>query len=632
MIRRYLPEIDTLRAIAVTLVVLFHAYPKLVPDGFLGVDIFFVISGYVISRAYLFPILERRASLADFYSARFRRLAPALFLMVGVTTVAAFILLMPRDLMNFARSLIAQPFYVQNIYYWNEGDYFALPLQKPLLHTWSLAVEEQFYLVFGGLFLLAGGRRQLFWGLLIGAPCLSLLFYFAFETTGLSPRTAFYLLPGRLWQLGLGILAFCIVRKYREGPDQARSRPWLSILAVGLICLVPLIPTGKMKLAATAQTLIACGATAWALALFELNTGHFALLRLRAVRYIGKISYPLYLWHWPPLSLAATVLDRPLNAFESTLAMILAVGLASLTYHLVEMPIRSRQVIANRRALFRAFCTVSIATLAVGVTILATHGATFRYPERVAVLFTAEQDRVSGRCPLLDPILQPTARLCLVNTAKPSPGILVLGDSHADQYRDVLASMGDAYGVPVFYARAARNLIGQFGPGKWSSLGELKSILDEAKARDITTIISLSSWTPTPREDIAQFERNTAEILSAGFHISFVERTPLGKAFDPSHRAKVALEDRTASTTTFPQSEYQRQIAELRKFLAGLVQRHPQSVHILSPEPMLCTNGACAADTDGRPNYFDDNHVTQIAANRIAPIFKETFARVAAKR
>lgn len=628
MIRRYLPEIDTLRAIAVTLVVLFHAYPTLVPNGFLGVDIFFVISGYVISRAYLFPLLERRATLSDFYSARFRRLAPALFLTVGVTTAAGFILLMPRDLINLAWSLIAQPFYVQNFYYWNEGDYFALPLEKPLLHTWSLAVEEQFYLAFGALFLLAGGRRRLFWSLLIGVPCLSLLFYFVFNTGGLSPRTAFYLLPARLWQLGLGILAFCVVRKYREGPE--RSHPVLSLIAVGLVCIVPLVMIGKTKLAPTAQTLTACAATAWALALIELHTGHFAILRLRAVRYIGKISYPLYLWHWPPLSIGAIVLERPLNAFEATLAMILATVLASLTYHFVETPIRSRRVIADRRALFRAFCTVSIATLAIGTGIIATNGATFRYPDRVAFLFSAQQDRVSGRCPILDRILHPMASLCLVTAVESGPGILVLGDSHADQYRDVLAAMGDTYRVPVYYARKDRNLIGQFGPGRWSTTAELKTLIAEARARGVTTIISLSSWGAL--DGVAEFEQNTAEFVANGFRIVFFERTPIARTFDPSYRAKVALQDRTASTASFPLADYRQRNSELRTVFAMLQRRYPHAVSILSPEPFLCANGACASDTDGRPNYFDNNHVTQTAAKRIAPLFKETFARVAANR
>ncbi|MFN4017057.1 MAG: acyltransferase family protein [Reyranella sp.] len=628
MIRRYLPEIDTLRAIAVTLVVLFHAYPTLVPNGFLGVDIFFVISGYVISRAYLFPLLEGRATLGDFYSARFRRLAPALFLTVGVTTAAGFVFLMPRDLINLAWSLIAQPFYVQNFYYWNEGDYFALPLEKPLLHTWSLAVEEQFYLAFGALFLVARGRRRLFWSLLIGMPCLSLLFYFAFNTGGLSPRTAFYLLPARLWQLGLGILAFCIVRKYREGPE--RSRPVLSLIAVGLVCIVPLMMIGKTKFAPTAQTLAACAATAWALALIELHTGHFAILRLRAVRYIGKISYPLYLWHWPPLSIGAIVLERPLNAFEATLAMILATVLASLTYHFVETPIRSRRLIGDRRALFRNFATVSIATLAIGTTIIATSGATFRYPDRVAFLFGAQQDRVSGRCPMLDRILHPMASLCRVNAVESGPGILVLGDSHADQYRDVLAAMGDTYRVPVYYARKDRNLIGHFGPGRWSTTGELKALIGEARARDVTTIISLSSWGAL--DGVAEFEQNTAEFIANGFRIVFFERTPIARTFDPSYRAKVALQDPTASTASFPLADYRQRNSELRTVFAMLQRRYPHAVSILSPEPFLCANGACASDTDGRPNYFDNNHVTQTGAKRIAPLFKEVFAHVAARR
>ena len=628
MIRRYLPEIDTLRAIAVTLVVLFHAYPTLAPNGFLGVDIFFVISGYVISRAYLFPLLERRATLSDFYSARFRRLAPALFLTVGATTAAAYIFLLPRDLINLAWSLIAQPFYVQNIYFWNDGGSFALPLEKPLLHTWSLAVEEQFYLAFGALFLVAGARRRLFWSLLIGMPCLSLLFYFAFSIGELSPQTAFYLLPARLWQLGLGILAFCVVRKYREGPE--RSRPVLSLIAVGLVCVVPLIVIGQTGLLPTAQTVTVCAATAWALALIELHTGHFAVLRLRAVRYIGKISYPLYLWHWPPLSIGAIVLERPLNAFEATLAMILATVLASLTYRFVETPIRSRRVIRDRRALFRAFCTVSIATLAIGTIILATNGATFRYPDRVAFLFGAQQDRVSGRCPILGRILDPMASLCRVTAVESGPGILVLGDSHADQYRDVLAAMGDTYRVPVHYARRDRNLIGEFGPGRWSTTAELKTLIGEARARGVTTIISLSSWGAL--DGVSAFEQNTAEFVANGFRLVFFERTPVARTFDPSYRARLALEDRTVSTASVPLADYRQQNSELRTFFALLQRRYPHAVGILSPEPFLCANGACASDSDGRPNYFDDNHVTQTAAKRIAPLFKETFDRVAANR
>lgn len=373
MIRRYLPEIDTLRAIAVTLVVLFHAYPSLLPTGFLGVDIFFVISGYVISRAYLFPILERRASLTDFYSARFRRLAPALLLTVMLTAVVSFVLLKPRDLAIFGQSLLLQPFYLQNFHFWAGGDALTPPLANPLLNTWNLAVEEQFYLFLAGLCLLTAARRPLFWPLLTGAAALSFLFYLVFGTMGVSPRSAFFLLPGRLWQLGLGVLVFCLVRKIREAPQP--PRPVLSILAVGAIVLVPLMPTDPGPLEVTIKTLAACLATAGALALFELDRNHYGVLRLRAIRYVGKISYALYLWHWPLLSLAVAVQGRLLNPVEATFALILAGLLASLTYHLVEMPIRMRRVIRNRRVLLGAFLLASAAILAMAAAILFMSGA-----------------------------------------------------------------------------------------------------------------------------------------------------------------------------------------------------------------------------------------------------------------
>jgi peptidoglycan/LPS O-acetylase OafA/YrhL len=146
---RYIGEIDTLRALAVLLVVLFHAYPTVVPGGYIGVDVFFVISGFVIARAYLPDLLARRTSLGSFWAARFRRLSPALLLMLAVVTVLALIFVQPDKLLLYGKSLLAQPLYIQNFVFWNEGDYFQSAQTKPLLHTWSLAVEEQFYLLFG---------------------------------------------------------------------------------------------------------------------------------------------------------------------------------------------------------------------------------------------------------------------------------------------------------------------------------------------------------------------------------------------------------------------------------------------------------------------------------------------------
>jgi peptidoglycan/LPS O-acetylase OafA/YrhL len=375
LIRRYLPEVDTLRAIAVMLVVLFHGYPALVPTGFLGVDIFFVISGYVISRAYLFPVLERRTTLADFYSSRFRRLAPALLLTVLLTAVTSFVLLKPADLAIFGKSLILQPFYLQNFSFWLGGDALTPPLANPLLNTWNLAVEEQFYLLLAGLCLLTATQRQFFWPLLTGAAALSFVFYLVYGTMGVSPHSAFFLLPGRFWQLALGVLVFGLVRKIREANQP--HRPLLSTVLVATILLAPLVPAPPGPLTVTVKTLVACVATAGALALFELDRDHYAVLRVRAIRYLGKISYALYLWHWPLLSLAVAIQGRLLTPVEATIALLIAVLLASLTYHLVEMPIRERRVIRNRRVLLVVLLLASTAVLAMATAILLTSG-TFR--------------------------------------------------------------------------------------------------------------------------------------------------------------------------------------------------------------------------------------------------------------
>lgn len=167
--RRYIPEIDALRALAVALVLGFHAFPKAVPGGFIGVDVFFVISGFVITRAYLGRFRDGTVTFAGFFEARFRRLLPALVFTLVVTTFCAFLILVPDELVRYGKSLLAQPFYVQNFVFWREGLYFEGALEKPLLHTWSLAVEEQFYLCFGlALILLARFPKLLLVSLIVG--------------------------------------------------------------------------------------------------------------------------------------------------------------------------------------------------------------------------------------------------------------------------------------------------------------------------------------------------------------------------------------------------------------------------------------------------------------------------------
>ncbi len=267
--------------------------------------------------------------------------------------------------------------------------------------------------------------------------------------------------------------------------------------------------------------------------------------------------------------------------------MVLAFVLASLTYHFVETPIRSRRMIADRRALFRAFCTVSIGH-AGGRHDHPRHqrGRTFRYPDRVASLFSAQKDRVSGRCPILDQILQPIgpAMSSEHGQGRPRPS-----SSSAILTPTSIATCWPRWATPTACRSTTRagaaTCIGHFGPGQWSTLTELKAALvrrgQGARRHDHHLAVELERRSTA----LPEFEQNTADLIANGFRIVFIERTPIARTFDPSYRAKAALEDRTASTATFPLADYQAQNSELRTFFAGLERRYPQSVSILSPEP-----------------------------------------------
>ena len=206
--KQTMPGLDGLRAVAVAAVLLFHAFPQALPGGFIGVDVFFVLSGYIITKTYFEDLRAGRVTLTEFYIKRFRRLAPVYIVVLTVTTVAAYCLINPLYLKNFSESLAAQPFYLQNIVFWRQGDYFESPLTKPLLHTWSLAVEEQFYLVYGLLIIIVRRTKSLSAPLLLSLLALvalgSLAAYYVISQV--SPKTSFFWLPTRLWELVIGVM------------------------------------------------------------------------------------------------------------------------------------------------------------------------------------------------------------------------------------------------------------------------------------------------------------------------------------------------------------------------------------------------------------------------------------------
>ena len=354
---RYRPDIDGLRALAVLVVVAFHYGVTGLAGGFVGVDVFFVISGYLITTLIVTDLAADRFTIREFYLRRVRRIFPALFTVLAVAAVAAVALLLPNDLFVLRRSLAAATLFSSNLYFYRATDYFAPPEQEqPLLHTWSLSVEEQFYLVFPVLMLLLYryARRRI--ALVLAVITAASFALAAWMVSQERVAAAFYLLPMRAWELGVGaLLALGVVRLPRRPP----ARHALSVIGVALILFAAVAYDAGTAFPGVSALPPVLG-TALLIAAGERSlVGR--VLALPPVVFVGLISYSLYLWHFPLLVFyRAYTLDQPSVRARVVLAAASLV-LAVLSWRFVEQPFR------RRRPSYRALAAWSLATLLVFV-------------------------------------------------------------------------------------------------------------------------------------------------------------------------------------------------------------------------------------------------------------------------
>jgi peptidoglycan/LPS O-acetylase OafA/YrhL len=345
---KYRSEIDGLRAFAVVPVILFHAGFELFSGGFVGVDVFFVISGYLITTILINDIEKERFSIVDFYERRARRILPALFFVMLACVPFAWKWMLPSQIHDFSQSLIAVSLFASNILFWRKSGYFdAAAEEKPLLHTWSLAVEEQYYLLFPVFLVFAWrfGRERVFWMIVIMASLSLLLSEWGWRN---NPTANFYLSPSRAWELFAGSIAAFVVK--REGVKKNNALSLLGLAAIilsillydartpfpSVYSLVPVIGVMLIVMYGTSDTLAA------------------RFLSAKAFVGIGLISYSAYLWHQPLLAFARLrLVQEPSMPLMGTLALSsLALGFISWRY--VEQPFRKKEagLISSRRFVF----------------------------------------------------------------------------------------------------------------------------------------------------------------------------------------------------------------------------------------------------------------------------------------
>jgi peptidoglycan/LPS O-acetylase OafA/YrhL len=358
---KYLPHVDGLRAFAVLPVVLFHLGVTAIPGGFVGVDTFFVISGYLITGILwremdTAPETPGRFSIWAFYQRRALRILPALVVVLAaVVAVSAFVQTSGAQ-EALGKQVLAATLFVSNFYFWANEDYFAAdPSSQPLLHTWSLAVEEQFYLIFPLVLLLIARLLKkhvlvVLAGLIVVSLAASIL------VTPVAPSTAFYLLPTRAWELGAG--ALLAIWQMRRG--RTSSNPWVATLGFALVIGSVFFINETMPFPGAVAILPVLGATlliGWA-----KETWVGRVLEFRPLIYVGAISYSLYLWHWPVIVFWRTMTGNALDVFEMVLLFAISFALAALSTAFVERPFRSKRArsLSPRRVLIPATAVLVI--------------------------------------------------------------------------------------------------------------------------------------------------------------------------------------------------------------------------------------------------------------------------------
>ncbi len=641
-------------------VVAFHAFPKTLPGGFLGVDVFFVISGFLISGMILDAIREGRFSLLDFYLRRARRIVPALLTMLAGITLLAALILMPDEMERFGSNVTAGALFVPNLVLAREQGYFdPAAIDNPLLHLWSLGVEEQFYLVWPLALLLllprAGARNLVL--AIAGIILLSLALHIALAR--LAPTASFYLPFTRFWQLLAGAMLAALataraVERHEGGTalSPMRRPAWVNDLMsfAGLALIGTTIYAGTVNHSQVSLALPVTAGAALFIAAGPRALPNRTLFSWRPVVYVGLISYPLYLWHWPPLSFLHLM---ELN--EGTSGRILRVGAvlfafaaSALTYHLVELPMRRRKDL--RRIGVRLLGGLGAAAVA-GVVVAASGGL----PQRTTLdhnpFYRTAEMRREDRCSEIhgQPENLHKSAFCVRNDYQHEPEIVLLGDSHANMFVSGVLSTWPLASTLQIGASACPYLRDtEYWNDNRPSWRRICPPLTETAYRAIgseTRLVILAARIPSyiapAREYAATFDyvspkhfrspqfpgANAAEtwrlalrrdlrlLLSEDREVVLVLPVP---ALDFSPRTCVRfrpierwMDEPDADACTVPRAEVEAEHAQSRAIVADVAREIADpDLHVVDPVDALCDARQCRAVIGGRLMYLDDNHLS----------------------
>jgi peptidoglycan/LPS O-acetylase OafA/YrhL len=615
----YRPDVDGLRAVAILLVLIFHFNLFAIGKaGFLGVDVFFVISGYLISGLIWRGLDAGRFSLGVFYLRRLRRLAPALLVTQAMVMIVALVLFMPIELMAVAQENLATSFYVSNVYYWRNLDYFGLQAsQSILLHTWSLAIEEQFYLLYPLLLVLIHRfARRYFLGILLALVMLSFAANIALVDA--KPWAAFYLLPTRAWELGLGALILFLEPRFAATAKLrwAASFAGPVMIGLGIVLFTPetAFPGAFALLPTLGSALIILAGTGAGSPVSRLLSSALPVA-------LGQISYSLYLVHWPLRTLGERLLPH-YGMVERWSLFATSILLAIIVYRAVENPVRQGRLLTAPKAFIVAMTSAVILMIGLSVVVLQSKGWPQRFNNKVVAIAAVETDVDPDRAiwesgndksgtPKFRPVGDPS-RL---------PSWLIAGDSHASALTGAvdLWLKGRGEGGLIVFRHGCMPVL---ETGDTACRAFNASIQQRVRERGtIRNVLMISIW----RQAIGAtgFEAHLAATLkdyrAAGVDVHVWEPLPSTLRSVPAALARDA--------TFGPYWPIARTTADHRAtfaFFRDILDRNAVQITTrIDPAVAMCRGPNCIVTVGGWPLYTDNSHVAWHASPFFAAILEQ---------
>jgi peptidoglycan/LPS O-acetylase OafA/YrhL len=608
----YRPDIDGLRALAVLPVLFYHSGVPGFSGGYVGVDVFFVISGFLITGIIAREIDEGRFSLLQFYERRARRIMPALLAMVAAAVAGAAFLYLPADFEFVPRSALAALAFVSNLLFFTETGYFQGGAEtKPLLHTWSLAIEEQFYIGFPLLLMLvarwAPSRRM---AVVAGIAASS--FALAVATQSHGSGFAFYLLPARAWELAVGaLLALGVV----PALTHRAAREIVALCGLAAILGAAMAYDSKTVFPGLAALPPVLGAAA--LIHCAPGTAVGRLLRMRALTAIGLISYSLYLWHWPIAVFARYALDGGPSGWATVAVIALSFAAAVLSWRYIEQPFRRPGGLAPAAVLRRTAAAMAVVGL-VSAGLMSTGGWPSRFPPEVVRLAGASSDFSPMRAACHDNASAGRAPCTL--GAEAEPDALLWGDSHGVELAYVLSTAARLEGRSLVQRTQSScpPILGYDPPNNPQCAAANRDVFASIQRNPrIRTVYLSAFWASEAYASpavLAQLDRTVAALLADRRKVVILGAVPPVPFDVPRRLASLAAKGELDRARGPNRAQVEQRVLAFRQATERWSRK---GVAVIDPIAAMCGPEACEIVRNGRPLYFDSHHLSLAGARLV---------------